>query len=316
MSTQPWAFDRVAGERDDTELVARSLQHPEARVIIVRAGKTPWRDGPVLFTAQEARRILGDTGSADSTPAEDVQWAFLGHLSSKTPVLLAALAEEHMLSSEHDLGDDEWGGVRDSANLSAEHAELLVTAVSLAAWLVRNTYCSSCGRQLETQQSGWSRRCDHCRREFFPRTDPAVIVAVRSSDGDKLLLGANAAWRGEMYSCFAGFVEAGESLETTVHREIAEEAGVRLSDVAYLSSQPWPFPHSLMVGFHAVAIDDSAAHGDGDEIIAVRWLTRAEIGSALRGDGPVGLPGPASIARTLIEDWYHRGGGENQGEVA
>jgi NAD+ diphosphatase len=143
-----------------------------------------------------------------------------------------------------------------------------------------------------------------CGREHFPRTDPAVIVAVESADGERLLLGANANWGGRMYSCFAGFTEAGESLEATVHREIEEESGVRLSALRYVSSQPWPFPRSLMVGFRAVVEDESAARADGEEIIDVRWFTRAEIGSALAGDGPVGLPGPASIARALIVDWF------------
>jgi NAD+ diphosphatase len=131
-----------------------------------------------------------------------------------------------------------------------------------------------------------------------------VIVAVESADGERILLGANANWGGRMYSCFAGFVEAGESLESTVHREIAEESGVALGDLRYVSSQPWPFPRSLMVGFRATAVDERAARADGEEIIDVRWFTRAEIASALAGDGPVGLPGPASIARALIVDWY------------
>jgi NAD+ diphosphatase len=131
-----------------------------------------------------------------------------------------------------------------------------------------------------------------------------VIVAVESEDGEKLLLGANANWHGRMYSCFAGFVEAGESLELTVHREIEEEAGVRLDSVRYVGSQPWPYPRSLMVGFRATASDERRARPDGEEIIDVRWFTRDEIGSALRGDGPVGLPGPASIARALIQGWY------------
>ncbi|WP_258567159.1 NAD(+) diphosphatase [Microbacterium sp. Se5.02b] len=129
-------------------------------------------------------------------------------------------------------------------------------------------------------------------------------MAVESRDGERLLLGANANWGGRMYSCFAGFTEAGESLESTVHREIEEESGVRLSSLRYISSQAWPFPRSLMVGFRAVVDDEDAALADGEEIIDVRWFTRAEIASALEGRGPVGLPGPASIARALIVDWY------------
>src|SRR5699024_5367722 len=128
---------------------------------------------------------------------------------------------------------------------------LAITGVALGRWLRDARYCPGCGSLTTMAMSGWSKRCDACRREHFPRTDPAVIVAPMSADGERLLLGANAAWRGEMYSCFAGFVEAGESAETTVHRELAEETGVRLTDVRYLESQAWPYPRSLMLGFHA-----------------------------------------------------------------
>ncbi|WP_223171375.1 NAD(+) diphosphatase [Microbacterium sp. NIBRBAC000506063] len=116
-----------------------------------------------------------------------------------------------------------------------------------------------------------------------------------------------------MFSCFAGFVEAGESLEQSVHREIEEEAGVRLSAVRFFGSQPWPYPRSLMIGFHATATDDDLAHPDGEEIVEVRWFTRAEIASALAGEGPVGLPGPASIARRLIVDWLENEDGRESG---
>lgn len=131
-----------------------------------------------------------------------------------------------------------------------------------------------------------------------------MIVAVTSShDPDLLLLGSNALWGLDRFSCFAGFVEAGESLEATVRREVAEECGVEVGAVRYRGSQAWPYPRSLMVGFLATAVDDDAARADGDEIAAVRWFTRAEIAAALRGEGDVMLPGTASIAHRLIRDW-------------
>src|SRR5690606_7508419 len=192
--------------------------------------------------------------------------------------------------------EETWLGLRDTGGrLRAHDADLFVTAVALAAWLRDGRFCPACGTALDLQQAGWARRCPQCATEHFPRTDPAVIVAVESADGERLLLGANANWRGRMYSCFAGFVEAGESLEATAHREIEEEAGVRLASLRYVSSQAWPFPRSLMIGFRAVALDESAARADGEEILDVRWFTRDEIGAALAGGGPVGLPGPASI---------------------
>jgi len=130
---------------------------------------------------------------------------------------------------------------------------------------------------------------------------------VRNRADDRLLLGQNAAWAVDnRFSTFAGFVEAGESLETTIRREVAEEAGVHVDEVSYRGSQAWPYPRSLMLGFHAVAADVPAARPDGDEIVEVRWFTRDEIASALEGRGPVALPGTASIARRLIADWCGR----------
>lgn len=201
--------------------------------------------------------------------------------------------------------DEDWRDLRTAVpGLSALDAEIVVTAVALADWIRDHRFCPACGAATDLRDAGWSRRCPSCGRDHFPRTDPAVIVAVESADGERLLLGANAMWKGRTYSCFAGFVEAGESLETTVHRELLEESGVRVRDVRYRGSQPWPYPRSLMLGFRAAAIDENAARGDGEEILDARWFTRAEIGSALAGQGPVGLPGEASIARALIRDWY------------
>lgn len=297
MNQQPWAFDRVAAERDDADLIDRARRDDAARVLVVHRGSAPFAQGGLrlLSVAEVDEGLVSDAASGDSS----VVWAFLGTAETGESVLLAAVDSENS-----PVWSGEWGTVRDGAALSNHDRELLVTGVALAAWLHGSPFCSGCGARMSLQQSGWSRRCPQCDREHFPRTDPAVIVAVQSPDGERLLLGANAAWRGDLYSCFAGFVEAGESLETTIHREIAEEAGVLLSNVRYMASQPWPYPRSLMLGFHATAVDETMARGDGEEIIAVRWLTREEIGSALQGNGPVGLPGPASIARSLIVDWY------------
>jgi len=153
--------------------------------------------------------------------------------------------------------------------------------------------------------AGWSRRCPSCGRQHFPRTDPAVIVAITSAvDPDILLLGTNALWDANHFSCFAGFVEAGESLESAVRREVAEESGITVATAEYRGSQAWPYPRSLMLGFLATAADDDAARADGDEIAALRWFTRDEIGAGLEGEGDVVLPGTASIAHRLIRDWH------------
>jgi NAD+ diphosphatase len=284
-------LDRAADLRADPELLGRLRGDPSTRVIVVRDGRLRVADDAVV------RAAVDSVGEAE--------WAMLGRDRDGSALLLAStLTEPDSIDSAP---EETWLGLRDVGGALDEHeTDLFVTAIALAAWLRDAPFCSSCGSALELQNAGWSRHCPDCGREHFPRTDPAVIVAVESPDGERLLLGANANWRGRMFSCFAGFVEAGESLETTVHREIEEEAGVRLTDVRYIASQAWPYPRSLMLGFRAVTVDDRA-EPDGEEIIEVRWLTRAEIGTALAGEGPVGLPGPASIARRLIVHWYEEG---------
>ncbi|WP_298036803.1 NAD(+) diphosphatase [uncultured Microbacterium sp.] len=282
-------FDRTAHLRDEEGILDALRAAPDTRAVVVREGRARVADGRLLMVP------LGDVGEAE--------WGVLGRHSDGSSLLLAAVPP---LSDTIDAAPAEtWLGVRDTGGmLDAESTELLIAAVSLASWMLGARFCTVCGAETEIRQGGWSRRCAMCEIDIFPRTDPAVIVAVESADRQRLLLGANANWRGRMYSCFAGFVEAGESLETTVHREIEEEAGVLLTDLRYIASQPWPYPRSLMVGFRATASDEREARPDGEEIIDVRWFTREEIGSALVGDGPVGLPGPASIARTLIQGWY------------
>lgn len=282
------SLDRAADLREEPEVIDRLRHEPGTRAIVVREGRA-------RVTSSALLRV-------PSSEPVDAAWALLGRDADGTPLLLAALSPE--VEAVDTAPDETWLGLRDlGARLASAETELLIEALALAAWLRDAPFCPACGGATELRQAGWSRHCLVCGRQHFPRTDPAVIVAVESADGERLLLGANANWGGRMYSCFAGFVEAGESLESTVHREIEEESGVRLSALRYLSSQAWPFPRSLMVGFRAVVDDEAAARPDGEEIIDVRWFTRAEIASALEGAGPVGLPGPASIARALIVDW-------------
>ncbi|MGN8024844.1 NAD(+) diphosphatase [Microbacterium sp. 22242] len=288
------ALDRAAEWRDDPEAIDSLRADPRTGVLVVRERRVPLGDGLIIL------------GAGDPVLSRTREWALLGRRPDGSGLLLAVQDPEDDTDAEGSWAP-RWGDLREALPvLDTPEAELVVAAIALAGWLRDAGFCPVCGGVAELRQSGWSRRCASCGREHFPRTDPAVIVAVQSADGERLLLGANAQWKGRMHSCFAGFVEAGESLETTVHRELLEEAGVRVRDLDYFSSQPWPFPRSLMVGFHATVTDETAAHGDGEEIIDVRWLTRAEIGSSLAGEGPVGLPGAASIAHRLILDWYRR----------
>ncbi|MEQ6898918.1 NAD(+) diphosphatase [Microbacterium sp. KR10-403] len=288
-------FDRSAVERVRPGLVDELRRDPATRVLVVRGDTAQVTDGPLTEL-----RMVG----ADEAP-DDAEWAFLGRAGDGGAVLLAR-------AGSPDQPEPGWASLRAVAgDLGAADGDLLSTAVSLGRWLRDSAFCARCGQPCTLENAGWSRRCTGCGTEHFPRTDPAVIVAVTSdADPERLLLGSNALWGANRYSCFAGFVEAGESAEAAVERELFEEAGVRVRDVRYRRSQPWPYPRSLMLGFRARAVDDDEARADGEEIAALRWFTRAEIGEALvRGDWTTGgdgllLPGRASIAHGLIAEWY------------
>lgn len=188
------------------------------------------------------------------------------------------------------------------SQLTPLDAALLTQALAITAWHARTPFCASCGTATEVEVSGWRRTCPSCGTQTFPRTDPAVITAVLDIE-DRLLLGSAYRWETSRYSTFAGFVEAGESVEAALAREIEEEAGVVVSDIRYMGSQSWPFPRSLMLGHFAVTQDPSMARPDGDEIRDVRWFTRAELAAAAES-GEVSLPTRSSISRALIERWH------------
>ncbi|WP_167131493.1 NAD(+) diphosphatase [Paramicrobacterium chengjingii] len=202
-----------------------------------------------------------------------------------------------------DDADVTWAPLRQiAANLSNRDAGLAAGSVAVLGWHEASGFCSRCGSATVVEHAGWMRRCPSCDAEHFPRTDPAVIVCVTDAD-DRILLGSNSAWEAGRYSLFAGFVEAGESLEAAVIREVYEEVGVRVTNPRYLGSQPWPFPRSLMLGYSAQIESDQDAGDttpDGDEILEVRWFTRAELNDEASG---VLLPGRSSIAHAIIEQW-------------
>lgn len=209
--------------------------------------------------------------------------------------------------------------------LDDDDAGLVTTAVALLAWHHRGGFCPTCGEPSGVQPAGWSRICPNGHQEF-PRTDPAVIVLVHDG-ADRMVLARQSVWAPGRYSVLAGFTEAGESLEGTVHREIREEIGLEVNDIRYLGSQPWPFPRSLMIGFAARAVDPDAPFAPQDgEIEEARWVHRDVVRKVLEksgwdGQAPedprpefdpddasaehhgIDLPGSISIARRMIEGW-------------
>jgi NAD+ diphosphatase len=187
--------------------------------------------------------------------------------------------------------------------LPRDEAGLLAYARALITWRERHRFCGKCGSTTEPIQAGHAMRCTDaaCNTQTFPRIDPAIIVLV--TDGERALLGRQSAWRPGWYSTIAGFCEPGESLEDAVAREVLEETGVLVEQVHYHSSQPWPFPSSLMLGFtaHAQTID---IRRSDDELEDARWFAREDIAS-----GKVMTPPPVSISGCLIRDWYDGRGG-------
>ncbi|MEO8141575.1 MAG: NAD(+) diphosphatase [Sphingomicrobium sp.] len=188
------------------------------------------------------------------------------------------------------------------ALLGPADAPLFAAALSLASWHQRHGFCSVCGHPSAIFRGGWARRCEACGGEHYPRVDPVVIMLATYED--RLLLGRQPQYPPGRYSALAGFVEPGETIEAAVARELGEEAGIAVTDVRYLASQPWPFPSSLMIGCTATALGDTLII-DRDELDDARWFTRADVAAALAGDASASFlaPPPFAIARTLLDHW-------------
>ena len=189
--------------------------------------------------------------------------------------------------------------------LSPRDIGLAVHAQGLANWHSKHPRCSLCGGPTVVVLAGAVRRCPTDQSEHYPRTDSAIIVLIKN-DKDQILLGRQKVWPKHRFSTFAGFVEPGESFEHCVIREVREEAGVELTKINYLGSQPWPFPASLMIAFEAITNTPELARPDGDEIEEIRWFSREEMKSAIL-DKSLILPFEISVARQMINAWYGDG---------
>jgi NAD+ diphosphatase len=267
-------LDRAGPQRRDEAWLAARLADPATRVMVAsEAG---------VVVADERPRLV----AVDELPG-GLELVLLG-VDGEARAIFAA-----------DPGDDfpgERRGLRDLAPvLSQADGGLLAHGVALLNWHRRHRFCSNCGAPSESREAGHMRQCPRCGAQHHPRTDPVVIMLVR--DGDRAILGRQAHWPPGRYSALAGFVEPGESLEEAVAREVREETGARVADVTYRSSQPWPFPASLMLGFIARWTAGEPMVGDG-ELEDVRWFTREEIAA-----GVAKLPPRQAIARRLIEEW-------------
>jgi len=185
--------------------------------------------------------------------------------------------------------------------LTPREAELVATAKAVLHWHKSHRFCAVCGAVSEMANAGWQRVCGSCGAQHFPRTDPVVIMLI--TRGNSVLMGRSPAWPEGMYSCLAGFVEPGETIEAAVRREVAEETGITVGAVRYIASQPWPFPASLMMGFEGEALDDEITI-DPTELEDALWVTREDMMASVAGDLPQMKPArKGSIAHFLIVNW-------------
>jgi NAD+ diphosphatase len=283
-------LDRVARLRKDEAYLQGALRQPDTILVPV------WRHRSLL--RQEAGRVCAALLSADHAiraRVADGELILLGQFRGRACFALElAAADSPELGSGEAFEDLRLAG----GLLEPDEAGLLAYARAMVYWRKRHRYCGSCGSPTVSAAAGHVLRCSdpECGAEHFPRLDPAIIVLV--TDGARALLGRQASWPEGRYSTIAGFVEPGESLEDAVLREVMEETGVEVTRASYHSSQPWPFPSSLMVGFIAETNPGSQPRAD-EELEDVRWFTREEIAS-----GHPGLPPPQSVSFRLIEEWY------------
>lgn len=290
-------LDRVSHLREDAAWLDERLRHETSRLIPV------WRERNLVSGIDDAPRSV-------ELPIEAVDVLRAGHTD---PVLLGLVGdtayftldvshidapETHEVLGTVGLFEDLR---RVGPLLASQEGNLLAFARGINYWHGRHRHCGVCGAPTVSEKAGHQRRCtsSECGAVSFPRTDAAIITLVH--DDDRIILARSPRFVNGMQSVLAGFLEPGESLEDTVAREIYEEVGIRVADIAYQHSQPWPFPSSLMVGFRARALDTDIRI-DNEEILEANWYSRDFL-KALTPDSPLRLPRPDSIARRLIEEW-------------
>jgi NAD+ diphosphatase len=290
-------LDRMSQRRRDADWIASLLDDPQTRVL-------PFRELKPIVRAQSAP-------APDWQPLPRWRTAIAG---GATLVLLgigggrAHFALDATAAPAEPEDDALTADVRSlAAQIPGPDAAILAEARSLLDWHARHGFCAQCGNPTTISSGGWGRQCPQCRAHHYPRVDPVVIMlAVK---GERCLLGRNRRRVGSRYSCLAGYMEPGETLEEAVRREVLEESGVRVGRVRYLASQPWPFPSTLMVGLLAEAVSEDIRI-DPEELAEARWFDRAEVRAMVersRTDEPIPgvatLPPPLAIGHQLARRW-------------
>jgi len=288
-------LDRLAEFRDKPEWLAEALRSANTRLVPL------WRNRSLLATVDGVQQavylepreldLIDPIQPPTLLGTDGKRYFFTVSINDRQrDAVLANRAEARFLDLR-----------LASIDMDAKHAGILAYAKALHYWQYRHAFCGACGSPNRLESAGHKLVCsnEECGRQSFPRIDPAIIVLV--THGDACLLGHNANWPPRRYSTLAGFVEPGESLEDAVAREVFEESGVRLRDIHYVSSQPWPFPASAMCGFYAEA-EGRDCH-PSEEMAQLEWFDAARLESSIAAD-QIRLPPPVSIAYRLIADWY------------
>jgi NAD+ diphosphatase len=282
-------LDRRAEARLRSEWLAEARADTDTLYIVMRHSAALTR--PATTGTGTRVAFLSGTDPRVVRTVDADRMVLLGWYGERRCVLVNL---EPATAIEH--GDESFAELRPLAcDLPAAEAGLLAYARALHLWHAHHRYCNRCGTATHAVRAGHAQQCPQCGHQSFPRINPAIIVLVH--DGDRALLGRQASWAPNRYSTIAGFVEPGESPEDAVRREVSEETGIRVTAIHYHSSQPWPFPASLMLGFTAQGEPANPTLHDG-ELEDARWYSRAELRA-----GAVLLPPPEAISRRLIEHW-------------
>jgi NAD+ diphosphatase len=303
-------LNRAAHLRGDRAALDAAWGDPRARVLPL------WRGKPLV--AGDPVAGLGWLPAAGHGLAEGAARIFLGVAEDGAPRFACDMSGwtpddapqgplDGFLDRTEQVHPDFPSGTRFAelravmTRLSARDAELAATARALVDWHARHGFCACCGAASDMAQAGWQRDCPACGAHHFPRTDPVVIMLI--TRGDRVLLGRSPGWPDKMYSLLAGFVEPGETIEAAVRREVFEEAGIRVGRVDYLTSQPWPFPASLMIACRGTALD-GAITVDPVELEDARWVSRQDALDAHMGIHPeIAAARPGAVARHVMDRW-------------
>lgn len=309
-------FDRDAARRNDANYLNSLKDSPNTNYILVTArGEVAIKSDHVYGQAPHGGLTPPDLAHMEAEQLLELSHAQVAQLpfSPQEPYYLGKYGEKSYLALRVEAPsrqlEENWqycfAPLRAVAGmLEPYQGELAAAAVALATWDKNTKFCERCGASLKLACAGWEKHCTACAHITYPRTDPAIIVAI-TDDAERLLLIHGATWQPGRYSVVAGFVEAGESLEAAVVREALEETGIKISQASYCSSQPWPFPRSLMFAFTARAGGQQEPKADMQEVGHAFWVSREEF-TQLVLEGKVIVPGRASSGHALVRAWYGR----------